>query len=152
MNLLRQSLYRVRVIQARLVEAQSCHKLHTDQKVRDLKFAIGDQVLLKVSPMKGVMRFGRRGKLSPSYIGLFEIVDSISDVAYELALPPGLAGVHPIFYILMLKKYHVDGTYIVNWDSILLDGDLTYEEEPIAILDRQVQKLRSKEIASTKVQ
>ncbi|XP_059295662.1 uncharacterized protein LOC132049000 [Lycium ferocissimum] len=94
--------------------------MYVDQKFQDLEFAIGDQVLLKVLPMKGVMRFGKRGKLSPRYIGPFDIVDDMDDVAYELALPPGLAGVHPIF--------------------------------PIAILDRQVRKFGSKEIASVKVQ
>ncbi|XP_059290948.1 uncharacterized protein LOC132044472 [Lycium ferocissimum] len=109
--------------------------MYADRKVRDLKFAISDQVLLKASPMKGVMRFGKRGKLRPRYIGPFEIVDCMGNVAYE-SLPPGLAGVHPVFYVSMLKKYHADGTYIVCWDSILLDENLTYKEEPIAILDR----------------
>ena len=94
---MRESLDRVRVIQAKLLAAQSRRKMYSDRKVRDLKFAIGDQVLLKVSPMKGVMRFGKRGKLSPRYIGPFEIVDCIGDVAYELALPPGLAGVYLVF-------------------------------------------------------
>ena len=94
--------------------------MYADRKVRDLKFAIGDPVLLKFSPVKGVMRFGKRGKLSPRYIDPFEIIDQMGDVAYELALPPGLTGVHPIFHVSMLKKYHADGTYIVRWDSILV--------------------------------
>ncbi|XP_060182273.1 uncharacterized protein LOC132611931 [Lycium barbarum] len=113
---------------------------------------MGDQVILKISPMKGVMRFGKRGKLSPSYIWPFEILDCVDDVAYELTLLLGMAGIHPVFYVSMLKKYHADGTYIVRWDSVLPDENLTYEGEPIAMLDRQVRKLRSKEIASLKVQ
>ncbi|TMW86941.1 hypothetical protein EJD97_020675, partial [Solanum chilense] len=79
----------------------------------------GEQVLLKVSPMKGVMRFGKRGKLSPRYMGPFEVLKRVGEVDYELALPPGLSGVHP---------------------------------EPVAILDREIRKLRSREIASIKVQ
>ena len=112
----------------------------------------GEQVLLKVSPMKGVMRFGKRGKLSPRYIGPVEVLKQVGEVAYELALPPGLSGVHPVFHVSMLKRYHGDGNYIIRWDSVLFDDNLTYEEEPIAILDREIHKLRSREIASIKVQ
>ena len=72
-------------------------------------------------------------------------------MAYELTLPPGLLGVNPVFHVSMLKKYHGNGNYIIRWDSILLDENLSYEEEPIAIPDREVPKLRSKEIASIKV-
>ncbi|XP_059281383.1 uncharacterized protein LOC132035082 [Lycium ferocissimum] len=108
--------------------AQSRQKIYADRNVQDLKFAIDDQVQLKVLSMKGVMRFGKRGNLSPRYIGPFEIVDCIGDVAYELAFLPGLAGVHPIFHVSMLEKYYADGAYIVHWDSILLDENLTYEE------------------------
>ena len=102
--------------------------------------------------MKGVMRFGKRGKLSPRYIGPFEVLKRVGEVAYELALPPGLSGVHPVFHVSMLKRYHGDGNYIIRWDSVLLDENLSYEEEPVAILDREVRKLRSREIASIKVQ
>ncbi|XP_059315835.1 uncharacterized protein LOC132066556 [Lycium ferocissimum] len=112
----------------------------------------GEEVLLKISPMKSVMTFGKRGKLSPRYIGPFKILRRVGYVAYELALPPGLSGVHPIFYVSILKRYYLDESYIVRWDSVLLDENLSYEEDTIAILDRQVKKLRSKEIASVKVQ
>ena len=98
------------------------------------------------------MRFGKKGKLSPRYIGPFEIVERIGEVAYQLALPPGLSGVHPVFHISMLRKYHQGGDHVIQWDSVLLDQNLTFEEEPITILDRQIRKLRSKEIASVKVQ
>ena len=112
----------------------------------------GEQVLLKVSPMKGVMRFGKRGMLSPRYIGPFKVLERVGEVAYELALPPGLSGVHPVFYVSMLKRYHGDGNYIIRWDSVFLDENLSYEEESVAILDREVRKLRSMEIASINVQ
>ena len=73
-------------------------------------------------------------------------------MAYELALPPVLSGVHPVFHVSMLKRYHGDGNYIIRWDSVLLDENLSYEEEPVVILDREIRKLRSREIASIKVQ
>ncbi|XP_059289700.1 uncharacterized protein LOC132043237 [Lycium ferocissimum] len=134
------------------VERVCGQKMYADRKVRDLEFGMGKQVLLKISPMKGVMQSRKRGKLSPRNLGPSEILRRVGDIAYELALPLGLSGVHPIFHVSMLTKYHSDGTYIVRWDLVLLDENLTFEEEPIAILDRQVQKLWSKEIASMKVQ
>ena len=108
--------------------------------------------MLKVSPMKVVMRFGKRGKLSPRYIGPFEVLKRVGELAYELALPPGLSGVHPVFHVSMLKRYHGNGNYIIRWDSVLLDKNLSYEDEPVASLDREIRKLRSREIASIKVQ
>ena len=141
----------MKCIQEKLLAAQSRQKEYADRKVRDMDFMEGEQVLLKVSPMKGVMRFGKRGKLSPRYIGQFEVLKRVGEVAYELDLPPGLSGVHPVFHVSMLKRYHGDGNYIIRWDSALLDENFSYEEEPVAILDREVRKLRSREIASIKV-
>ena len=132
---LRESLEKEKFIQEKLVAAQNRQKEYADRKVRDLDFMEGEQVLLKVSPMKGVMQFGKRGKLSLRYIVPFDVLKCVGEVAYELSLPPGLSGVHPVFHVSMLKKYHGDGNYIIHWDSVLLDENLCYEEEPIAILD-----------------
>ncbi|XP_069147007.1 uncharacterized protein [Solanum lycopersicum] len=111
---------------------------------------VGERALLTVSPMKGMMRFGKKGKLSPRYIGPFEIVECIGEVAYRLALPPRWSGVHHV-HISMLNKYHQGGSHVIQWDSVLLDQNLTFEKELITILDRQIRKLRSKEIASVRV-
>ncbi|KAK4734240.1 hypothetical protein R3W88_008501 [Solanum pinnatisectum] len=116
-----------------------------------MAFRTGENVFLKVSPMKGVMRFGKKGKLSPRYIGPNEILECVGSVAYRLTLPPNLSGVHLVFHVSMLKRYHGDGDYIIKWNSIVLDKDLKYGEEQIAILDHDVRKLRTKEIKSVKV-
>ncbi|XP_070017686.1 uncharacterized protein [Nicotiana sylvestris] len=102
--------------------------------------------------MKGVIRFRKKGKLSPRYIGPFEILERVGEVAYRLALPPSLAAVHPVFNVSILRKYHGDLSHVLDFSSVQLDKDLSYVEEPMVMLDRQVRKLRSKNIASMKVQ
>ena len=106
-------------------------------------FMEGDHVWLRVSPVKGVMRFGKKGKLSPRFIGPFEILSRVGEVAYKLSLPPSLSAVHPVFHVSMLRKYIPDESHVLSLDSVELGPDLTFEEEPIAILDRQIQKLRT---------
>ncbi|WMV42949.1 hypothetical protein MTR67_036334 [Solanum verrucosum] len=101
--------------------------------------------------MKGVMRFGKKGKLSPWYIGPYRIAKRIGNVAYELELPQDLAAVHPVFHISMLKKCIGDPSLILPTESIKINDNLSYEEVPVQILDRQVRRLRTKDIASVKV-
>ena len=79
--------------------------------------------------MKGVMRFGKKGKLSPRFIGPFEILSRVREVAYKLALPPSLSAVHPIFHVSMLRKYIPDESYVLSLESMELGPDLTFEEE-----------------------
>ncbi|XP_070034491.1 uncharacterized protein [Nicotiana tomentosiformis] len=116
-----------------------------------MSFMEGEKVLLRVSPMKGIKRFGRKSKLSTRYIGSFEVLERVGKVAYRIAWPPSLAGVHPVFHVSMLRKYHEDQWHVLDFSSVQLDENLDYEERPVAILDRQVRKLRSKDIASVKV-
>ncbi|KAF3671523.1 putative myb-related protein A-like [Capsicum annuum] len=106
----------------------------------------GEHILLKVSPMKGVMRFGKKEKLSSRFIGPFEISQCVGPVAYELALPSDLSAVHSVFHVSMLKRYYPDDSHVIQWDSVNLDQNLTFEEEPITILDRQVQIQRPSDI------
>ncbi|XP_070012831.1 uncharacterized protein [Nicotiana sylvestris] len=113
---------------------------------------VGKKVLLKVSPMKGIMRFGKKGKLSPRFIGPFKVLRRIDVVAYKLVLPPSLSSVHSIFHVSMLWEYIGDSSHVLDFSTVHLDDDLTYDMEPVAILGRQVRKLRSKDIASMKVQ
>ncbi|XP_070009581.1 uncharacterized protein [Nicotiana sylvestris] len=113
---------------------------------------VGEKVLLKVSPMKGVMKFEKKGKLSPHFIGPFEVLQRIGEVAYKLALPSSLSSVHPVFHVSMLRKYVGNPSHVLNSRAVQLDGDLTYDVELVATLEWQVRKLRSKDIASVKMQ
>lgn len=128
---------------------QSRQNEYADNNVRDVCFVVGEQVLLKVSSMKSVMRFGKKEKLIPRYSGSFKVLDRVGMVAYRLALPPYWYRFHPVFHVSMLMKYFRDGDFISKWDSVGLDENLSYEEEPEAVLGRDVLKLRSKEIASS---
>ncbi|XP_028096045.1 uncharacterized protein LOC114295956 [Camellia sinensis] len=110
-----------------------------DNRRRDLVFGVGDHVFLKVSPMKGVMRFGVRGKLSPRFIGPFEVLDRIGEVAYRLALPPSLVGVHNVFHVSMLRKYIPNPSHVIDHAPLQFKGDLTFEEHPIQIVNRKEQ-------------
>ncbi|WMV45820.1 hypothetical protein MTR67_039205 [Solanum verrucosum] len=139
------------VIQQQLATAQSRHKSYANVRRRGLEFSIGHWVFLKVSPMKGVMRFGKKGKLRPCYIGPYKIIRRVGQVAYELELPQELSAVHSVFHVSMIRKCVGDPSYITSIEDVQGTWDLTYEEVPIAILDRQVKKLRNKEMASVKV-
>ena len=106
---------------------------------------------MKISPMKGVMRFSKKGKLSPTYIGLYEVLQRVGNVAYELKLPNNLASIHPVFHVSMLKKCLGDPVSILFVEGFVVDENLYYEEVLVKILDRQVKKLRNKEVATVKV-
>ena len=105
---------KVGMIRKRLLTAQSRQKSYADVRRRPLEFKVGDHVFLKVMPKRGVIRFGKRGKLSPRYIGPFEVLERVGAVAYRLALPPSLSTVHEVFHISMLRKYTPDPTHIVD--------------------------------------
>ncbi|XP_070032358.1 uncharacterized protein [Nicotiana tomentosiformis] len=113
---------------------------------------VGEKVLLKVSPMKGIMKFGKRGKLSPRFIVPFEVLRRVGKVDYELALPPSLSGVHPAFHVSMLRGYHADRSHVLDYSTVQLDESMGYDKEQVAIVDRQVRQLRSKKISAVKVQ
>ena len=114
---------------------------YADHRRWDLKFSVGDHVFLKISPMKGVISFGKHWKLNPRYIRPFEILSRFGDVAYKLALPPELSTVHPVFQFSMLRKYIPDLSHILTPQTIQLDESLSYEEQPLAIVDRQMKKI-----------
>ncbi|WP_222429774.1 hypothetical protein, partial [Cobetia crustatorum] len=104
---------KIDIIRRRLLTAQSRQKSYADTRRRPLEFEVGDHVFLRVSPMKGVLRFGKKGKLTPRFIGPFQILDRVGAMAYRLALPTPLAGVHDIFHVFILKKYVPDPSHII---------------------------------------
>ena len=111
---------------------------------RPLEFEVGDHVFLKVMPKRGVVKFGKRGKLSPRFIGPFEILERVGTVACQLALPPSMSSVHKVFHVSMLRKYTLDPAHVVDWGEIEVDADETFEEGPICIIDSRDQVLQRK--------
>ncbi|XP_020262522.1 uncharacterized protein LOC109838495 [Asparagus officinalis] len=142
---------KIQQIRERLRIAQSRQKSYADNRRRKLEFEVGDHIFLRVSPTKGVMRFGRKGKLSPRYIGPFEILERVGAVAYKIALPPELAKIHNVFHVSMLRKCVLDSSYVLNYEPLGVKEDLTYSEYLIRILDRKEQALRSRIVKLVKV-
>ena len=112
---------------------------------------MGNRVFLKVSPWKGVLRFGRRRKLRPKYIGPYEIISRVGPVAYKLEIPPKLSKVHNVFHVSMLRKYIPDPSHVLRDQQVELKDNLTYKEQPMQIVDRREQILRNKVIPLVKV-
>ncbi|KAJ9561986.1 hypothetical protein OSB04_007146 [Centaurea solstitialis] len=139
-------------IRERLRTAQSRQKSYADRRRSDLEFQVGDRVLLKVSPWKGVIRFRKRGKLGPRYIGPFTVLAHVGKVAYRLELPVVLGQIHSTFHVSQLRKCLADETAHIPLDDIQVDENLNYVERPVAVIDQKVKRLRSKEIGLVKVQ
>jgi hypothetical protein len=128
---------KVKQIQANILAAQSRQKSYTDRRRSPSEFEVGDHVYLRVSPMKGVRRFGIKGKLAPRYIGLYPIIDKYGPTSYQVELPAKLTGVHNVFHVSQLKRCLKPPTDVVIEDIIPLQPDLTYKAYPINILDQQ---------------
>ena len=134
-DLIRDTLEKVILIRQHLLTAQSRQKSYADVRRRPLEFEVGDHVFLKVMPKRGVVKFGKCGKLSPRFIGPFEILERVGTVAYRLALPPSMLGVHEVFHVPMLRKYTPDPAHVVDWGQIEVDINETFEEGPVCIFD-----------------
>ena len=150
-DLIRDTYEKVSLIRQHLLTAQSQQKSYADVRRRPLEFEVGDHVFLKVMPKRGVVRFGKRGKLSSRFIGPFEILERVGTIAYRLALPPSMSGIHEVFHISMLRKYTPDPAHAVDWEQIEVDTDGTFEEGPVCILDSGDQVLRRKTVRLVRV-
>nr|GEV06590.1 reverse transcriptase domain-containing protein [Tanacetum cinerariifolium] len=126
----------------RIKAAQDRQKSYADVRHKPLEFQVGDRVMLKVSPWKGVARFGKRGKLNPIYIGPFNVLAKVGTVAYKLELPQKLSRVHNTFHVSNLKKCLSDEPLTISLDEIHIDDKLRFVEEPVEIMDREVKRLK----------
>ena len=109
--------------------AQDRQRSYADLKRRDIEYEPGERVFLRVSPWRGILRFGKKGKLAPRYIGPYEVIERIGPVAYRLALPPELSQIHSVFHVSQLRRYHSNPSHILQQQPIELQPDLSYEEE-----------------------
>nr|GEZ05397.1 reverse transcriptase domain-containing protein [Tanacetum cinerariifolium] len=142
----------------KIVQIKSCiqaardhQKSYADVRQKPLEFQVGDKVMLKVSPWKGVIRFGKRGKLNPRYIGPFKILAKVGTVAYQHELPEQLSRVHSTFHVSKLKKCMADEPLAIPLDEIQVDDKLNFIEEPIKIMDCEVKRLKQSRIPIIKV-
>ncbi|GKB91437.1 putative reverse transcriptase domain-containing protein, partial [Tanacetum coccineum] len=150
-ELVQEMTNKVVIIKERLQAARDRQKSYADNRRKPLEFEVGDRVMLKVSPWKGVVRFGKKGKLAPRYVGPFEILERIGPVAYRLRLPEELSGVHDTFHVSTLKKCLADASLHVPLNEIKVDKTLRFIEEPVEILDREVKSLKRSKISLVKV-
>ena len=134
-DLIKEIEEKVKMIRNRLKLVTERQKSYAEMKRKDIRYEIGEKVFLKVSPLKKVMRFGKKGKLSPRFIGPYEVIKKVGPMAYRLALPPDLEKIHNVFHVSMLQRYRSDPSHVVSAETIELRPNSTYEEETVEILD-----------------
>nr|GFA21085.1 putative reverse transcriptase domain-containing protein [Tanacetum cinerariifolium] len=150
-ELIRETTEKIVQIKNRLLTARSRQKSYADVRHKPMEFEVGDKVILKFSPWKGVICFGKRGKLSQRYIGPFQIIERIGPVAYKLELPEKLHGIHNTFHVSNLKKCLANENLVIPLEEVQLDNKLHFIEEPIEIMDREVKQLKQSRIPIVKV-
>nr|GEV78160.1 putative reverse transcriptase domain-containing protein [Tanacetum cinerariifolium] len=150
-ELVQETTDKVVLIKEKLKASRDHQKSYVDNRRKPLEFEVGDRVLLKVLPWKGVIRFRKKGKLALRYVGPFEILERIGPVAYRLRLPEELSSVHDTFHVSNLKKCLADANLHVPLDEIKIDKTLRFVEEPVEIMDREVKSLKHSKILVVKV-
>nr|GEU99747.1 putative reverse transcriptase domain-containing protein [Tanacetum cinerariifolium] len=149
-EMIQETTDKVVFIKEKLKAARDRQKSYADNRRKSLEFEVGDRIMLKVSPWKGVIRFGKKGKLASRYIRPFEILERIGLVAYRLRLPEELSGVHDTFHVSNLKKCLADASLHVPLDEIKIDKTLCFVEEPVKIIDHEVKRLKRSRISLVK--
>ncbi|GJV76971.1 putative reverse transcriptase domain-containing protein [Tanacetum coccineum] len=149
-ELVQETTDKVVVIKENLQAPRDRQKSYADSGRKMTEYEVGESVLLKVSSWKGVMYFGKKGKLAPRYVRLFEILERIGPVAYRLRLLEELIGVHDTFHVSNLKKYLGNANLHVPLNEIKIDKTLRFVEEPVEIMDREVKSLKHSKIPLVK--
>ncbi|GKB51616.1 putative reverse transcriptase domain-containing protein [Tanacetum coccineum] len=150
-EIIHETIEKIVQIRQRLQDARDQQRSYANVRRKPLEFQVGDRVMLKVSPRKGVIRFGKRGKFNPRYIGPFKIRKRVGPVAYTLELPEELSNVHSTFYVSNLKKCLSNESLVIPMKELQLDDKHNFVEEPIEIMDREVKQLRQIRIPIVKV-
>ncbi|KAI3499635.1 hypothetical protein L1887_35439 [Cichorium endivia] len=150
-EIIRETTEKIVQLRERLKASRDRQKSYADKRRKPLEFQVGDRVLLKVSAWKGMIRFGKHGKLNPRYIGPFEILARIGPVAYKLQLPQELSNVHPTFHVSNLKKCLSDENLVIPLDEIEVNENLHFVEEPVEIMDREIKRTKQSRIPIVKV-
>ncbi|KAA3471431.1 Retrotransposon protein [Gossypium australe] len=145
-DLIRETEEKVNMIRNSLKAASDHQKSYADLKRKKIEFQVGDRVFIKVSPWKKVLQFGRKGKLSPRFIGPYEITEQIGPIAYWLALPPKLDRIHNVFHVSMLRRYRSNPSHVISLTEVEIQSDMTYNEESVKILTRETNELKNKKI------
>ncbi|GKF47139.1 putative reverse transcriptase domain-containing protein, partial [Tanacetum coccineum] len=151
-KLVQETTEKIIQIKQRMQVIHDRQKSYADLKRKPMEFQVGDKVMLKVSPWKGVVRFGKRGKLNPRYVGPFKVLENVRSVTYKLELPQELSRVHNTFNVSNLKKCYADEPLAVMLDGLHFDDKLQFVEEPVEIMDREVKKWKQCRIPIIKVQ
>ncbi|KAL8147422.1 hypothetical protein AgCh_004941 [Apium graveolens] len=144
-ELIQQIKEKIELIRKRLDAAQNRQRKYADQARKDIDYQEGEHVLLKISPWKGLTRFGNKGKLKPRYVGPFEILKKVGKVVYELALPPHMQHIHNVFHVSMLKRYNLDSRHVIEYEPIDIQPDLSFIEQPMA--DKRMTRLAKMNVA-----
>jgi hypothetical protein len=142
---------KVRVIKKNLEAAQARQKSYHDKRRKPLQLEVGDRVYLKVSPTKGVQRFGIKGKLAPRYIEPYEIKETYGPVAYQLKFPPHMSAIHDVFHVSQLKKCVCLPTEVLPEPELEIEADMSYQEHPVKVLDQKERSTRARSIRMYKI-
>ncbi|GKD65238.1 putative reverse transcriptase domain-containing protein [Tanacetum coccineum] len=138
-------------IKSRIQAARDRQKSYANIRRKLMVFQVGDKVMLKVSPWKGIMRFGKREKLNPRYVGTFKVIERVRTVAYKLELPQQLSRVHNTFHVSNLKKCLSDESLVIPLEELRVDDKLHFVEEPVEVMDREIKQLKRSRIPIIKV-